>query len=107
MLEPWTMSRTKAEAMETISSAGVPCSAVYDTVELSENPNFEERGIFQTMHHPTRGEFKMPAWPVKMSGNDVPMSAAPLLGEHSGEVLTEWLEMSDEEIALMRDQGTI
>ena len=49
----------------------------------------------------------MPAWPVKMSGNDVPMSAAPLLGEHSAEVLTDWLEMSDEEIALMRDEGTI
>ena len=52
-------------------------------MELYQNPDFEERGIFQTMHHPTRGEFKMPAWPVKMSGNDVPMSAALLLGEHS------------------------
>ena len=106
-LVSWTSVRTKAEAMEEIGSAGVPCGAVYDTMELYQNPDFEERGIFQTMHHPTRGEFKMPAWPVKMSGNDVPMSAAPLLGEHSAEVLTDWLEMSDEEIALMRDEGTI
>ena len=36
------MSRTKAEAMET-GDAGVPCSAVYDTVELSENQDFEQR----------------------------------------------------------------
>ncbi|MDP7392352.1 MAG: CoA transferase [Alphaproteobacteria bacterium] len=89
MLEPWTMSRTKAEAMETISSAGVPCSAVYDTVELSENPNFEERGIFQWIDHPTCGKVKMPAWPVRMSGNDVKVEPAPLLGEHNVAVLSD------------------
>ena len=41
------MSRTKAEAMETIGDAVVPFSAVYDTVELSENQDLEQRGIFQ------------------------------------------------------------
>ena len=107
MLEPWTMSRTKAEAMETIGSAGVPCSAVYDTVELSENPDFEERGIFQWIDHPTRGKVKMPAWPVRMSGNDVKVEPAPLLGEHNEAVLSDWLGLSDEEIADLKTDGAV
>ena len=48
------MSRTKAEAMETIGDAVVPCSAVYDSVELSEYQDFELLGILQWIEHPTR-----------------------------------------------------
>ena len=93
------MSRTKAEAMETIGDAGVPCSAVYDTIELSENPDFEERGIFQWIEHPTRGRVKMPAWPVRMSENYVRVETASLLGEHNEAVLSDWLGLSVDEIA--------
>ncbi|MBT5496309.1 MAG: formyl-CoA transferase [Alphaproteobacteria bacterium] len=107
LLEPWTMERTKAEAMETIGGGGVPCGAIYDTLELSENQDFEDRGIFQWIDHPTRGKVKMPAWPVRMSGNDVKVEPAPLLGEHNEVILSEWLGMSEEEIAVLKAEGTV
>ena len=101
------MSRTKAEAMETIGDAGVPCGAVYDTVELSENQDFEQRGIFQWIEHPTRGKVKMPAWPVRMSENDVRVEPAPLLGEHNEAVLGDWLGLSEDEIAELKRDGVL
>jgi formyl-CoA transferase len=107
MLEPWTMERTKAEAMETIGGGGVPCGAVYDTLELSENQDFEDRGIFQWIDHPTRGKVKIPAWPVRMSGNDVKVEPAPLLGEHNEVILSDWLGMSEEEIATLKAEGAV
>ena len=107
MLEPWTMERTKAEAMETIGGGGVPCGAVYDTLELSKNQDFEDRGIFQWIDHPTRGKVKMPAWPVRMSGNDVKVEPAPLLGEHNEVILSDWLGMSEEEIATLKAEGAV
>lgn len=107
LLEPWTLERTKTEAMDIIGGAGVPCGAIYDSLELSENPDFEKRGIFQWIDHPTRGKVKMPAWPVKMSGNDIKVEPAPLLGEHNEEILSDWLGMSPDEIAQLKAEGAV
>lgn len=107
MVVPWTKSRTKQEAMQAIGAAGIPCGAVYDTMELFNQPNFEERGIFQHIDHPTRGDFKMASWPVKMSGNSVKVQPAPLLGHDNEQVLTEWLGMSAGDVKKLKEDGTI
>ncbi len=54
--------------MNAVGSAGIPAGAVLDTMELQNDPTFEQRGIMQTIHHPTHGDFKMPAWPVRIDG---------------------------------------
>jgi crotonobetainyl-CoA:carnitine CoA-transferase CaiB-like acyl-CoA transferase len=41
----------------------------------------------------------MPGWPVKMSESSVEVTAAPLLGEQTADVLAEWLGMDDAQIA--------
>lgn len=104
---PWTRQRTKREAMEAIGAAGIPCGAVYDTMEIHNEPHFTERDIFQEIDHPTRGDFKMAGWPVKMSGSNVPVESAPLLGEHNEDVLTEWLGLSPEEVKRLQDDGAL
>ena len=49
----------------------------------------------------------MPAWPVRMSGNDVKVEPAPLLGEHNKTVLSDCLGLSDEEIADLKTEGAM
>ena len=49
----------------------------------------------------------MPAWPVRMSGNDVKVELAPLFGEHNKAVLSDWLGLSDEEIADLKTEGAM
>ena len=51
-----------------IGEAGVPSCAVYDTLELMNDPSLAERGIMQNVDHPTTGQYKMPARPVRFDG---------------------------------------
>ena len=94
----WCAQRTKVEAMEMLQNAGVPAGAVFDTQELMEDPHLRKRGMFAEVEHPTRGKFAIPGWPVKMSDSRVPVKTAPLLGQHTEEVLSEWLGMGAAEI---------
>ena len=94
----WCAQRTKVEAMETLQNAGVPAGAVFDTQELINDPHLRQRGMFEEIQHPTRGKFHIPGWPVKMSDSRVPVRTAPLLGQHTAELLSEWLGMGEAEI---------
>ena len=91
MISAWTRQHDKREAMRILGDAGVPAGAVFDTMELTDDPDFERRGIMQTMQHPVAGAFKMPGWPVRCDGGTPKVEPAPLLGQHTNEVLGEWL----------------
>ncbi|MCC7371221.1 MAG: CoA transferase [Chloroflexi bacterium] len=91
LIVAWTTQRDKVEVMETLGRAGVPAGAVFDTHELINDPFLQQRGMFTTVEHPVRGEVTMPGWPVKMSDSEVPVVTSPLLGQHTDEVLGEWL----------------
>jgi formyl-CoA transferase len=98
MISAWTRQHDKREAMRLLGDAGVPAGAVFDTMELTEEADFERRGIMQTMHHPTAGPFKMPGWPVRFGGETPRVEPAPLLGQHTNEVLSDWLGFDDAKI---------
>jgi len=103
----WTRQHSKEECMRIIGEAGVPAGAVFDTVELMNEPTFDERGIMQTIQHPTTGKVKMPAWPVRFDGVTARVKPSPLLGQHSAEVLGSWLGMGGREIDALRQEGII
>jgi crotonobetainyl-CoA:carnitine CoA-transferase CaiB-like acyl-CoA transferase len=86
LLNAWTWRHDKYEAMRLIGNAGVPAGAVFDTGDLLAEPSFVERGIIQIMRHP-RGELRMPTFPVRFDGAAPPVEPAPLLGEHTDQVL--------------------
>jgi formyl-CoA transferase len=98
MISAWTRQHDKREAMRVLGSAGVPAGAIFDTMELTEEADFERRGIMQTMEHPTAGAFKMPGWPVRFGGRTPKVEPAPLLGQHTKEVLSEWLGLDAKQI---------
>src|SRR5262252_2725388 len=102
----WTRQHTKEEAMALISGAGVPAGAVFDSMELTNEPSFYERGILQTMQH---GDWKMPmtTWPVRFDGAVAPLKPAPLLGEHTTEALGEWLGLSVADVEALHKDGVV
>jgi formyl-CoA transferase len=107
IISEWTRARDKREVMELIGGAGVPAGAVFDNDDLHNDPFLRERGMFVTVEHPGHGEFTMPGWPVKMSGSQVPLKAAPLLGQHNEEVLGDLLGYSPEQVAALREEQVI
>jgi formyl-CoA transferase len=107
LIAAWTREHSKEEVMTVIGAAGVPAGAVFDTMELMNDPSLAERGIMQTIQHPTTGAVKMPAWPVRFDGTPPRVKPSPLLGEHSAEVLSGWLGMSPQEIEALRQEGIV
>jgi crotonobetainyl-CoA:carnitine CoA-transferase CaiB-like acyl-CoA transferase len=107
LIATWTRQHTKEEAMKIIGEAGVPAGAVFDTLELMNDPSLAERGIMQTIQHPTTGAVKMPAWPVRFDGTPPRVKPSPLLGQHSAEVLGSWLGLGAAEVDALKQEGII
>ena len=106
-ISAWTRQRTKQEAMRELNEAGVPASAVFDTRDIYNDPHLQERGFIQTVEHESLGPIPLLGWPARLSASEVPIEAAPLLGRHTSEVLTEDLDLSSSEIERMEAEGTI
>ena len=107
MISAWTRQHDKREAMRILGAAGVPAGAVFDTMELTDDADFERRGIMQTMQHPAAGAFKMPGWPVRFNGATPKVEPSPLLGQHTKDVLADWLGLDDGQIAALGKDNII
>jgi crotonobetainyl-CoA:carnitine CoA-transferase CaiB-like acyl-CoA transferase len=88
--------------------AGVPMGAVNTLDAVIAHPQVAARGALVASEHPVAGTVTMTAPPVRMS--DTPgsvRSPAPLLGQHTEEVLRQRLALSDNEIARLRADRVI
>ena len=103
----WTMQHGKDFVMQTIAEAGVPCGAVYNTLELMHDEDLLARGMMTKVEHPQRGEVTVAGWPLKMSDSHVPVRTSPLHGADNEAVYREWLGCSADEVAEMRKQSVI
>jgi len=92
--------------MRIIGAAGVPAGAVHDTLELQNDPSFEQRGIMQVMHHPD-GDWKCESWPVRFDGRPPELKPSPKLGQHTEEVFASWLGLSQGEIDRLRGEKVL
>jgi formyl-CoA transferase len=107
MVSDWTRRHDKHTAMHLLGAAGIPAGAVLDTRELAQDETFTRRGILQTVEHSEGGEFSMPTWPVRHDGRTAAVRPAPALGQHTGEVLENWLDLSARDIAALEQDNII
>jgi formyl-CoA transferase len=103
----WTRARTKHEVMECLGEAGVPCSANIDTQDLFTDPHLLARDFVKSIDHPQHGEVPLLGFAPRMSESAVPIERAPLLGEHTDEVLAQDLGMAAGELRTLREAGTL
>jgi formyl-CoA transferase len=103
----WTRQRTKYEAMESLGGTGVPCGAVLDTLDIFEDKHLEARDTIVEVDHPTRGKWKFIAPPFRLSNSHVDLKPAPLLGQHTTEVLQQELGLDQATVASLADEKAI
>ena len=104
---PWCLERTKREIWQAAQEAGVLSAPINAASDLASDAEFRRRGAFAEIEHPAAGRLLYPGRPFIM--HESPWSArrpAPLLGQHTDEVLRA-LGYSVQEIALLRVQGAV
>lgn len=90
----WSYDKSKYEAYLLAQDAHVPAAFVADMSDLVESPQYVAREYFVEIDHPEAGAQLYPGFPARLTGADWEYSAAPLLGGHTKEVLSELTELS-------------
>ena len=110
MLKPWTGARTLDEIGEIFDAHDVCWGPYQSFIELVEqdprcstlNPMFEE------LEQPGIGTYLMPGSPLEFGGVErLPVRRAPLLGEHTEEILADVIGLSPTEIGRLHDEGVV
>ena len=107
IVEGWTLTRTKFEAMDAFNSHGIPCGPILSMEELADEPSLRETGTVVEVDHPERGKYLTVGNPIKLSDSQVEVERSPLLGEHTDEILEEVLDFSAEEIEAVWKSGAL
>ena len=96
-LTPYFKRETTAHWCGKLEAAGVPAGPVMNHVEALSDPHSVARDMVQEVEHPAAGRSKTLGIPVKLSRTPGAVRRpAPMLGEHTGEVIAEWLGTGDE-----------
>ncbi|MGR3913045.1 MAG: formyl-CoA transferase [Gammaproteobacteria bacterium] len=106
-IETWTQTKTKFEVMALCNPRNIPAGPILSMKELAEEPSLRASGTIVEVAHPQRGAYLSVGCPIKLSDSAVEVTRAPLLGEHSEEILREVLGYSQQEVAEMRKSGAV
>jgi crotonobetainyl-CoA:carnitine CoA-transferase CaiB-like acyl-CoA transferase len=102
-----TRSRSSAEWIAEFEAAGVPAGPINKIGEMLADPQVKAREMVVEVDHPRAGRMKTLGTPVKFSATPGAVSrAAPLLGEHTREIL-DGLGYSPAEIEKLRGEGAV
>jgi formyl-CoA transferase/CoA:oxalate CoA-transferase len=102
------LSRTYEEWEQRLLPAGIPMGAINTIDQVVAHPQVAARGAIVECEHPVAGTVRTVGPPVRMSGTPGRIQRpAPLLGEHTDEVLRTRLGMDDAELARLRASGII
>jgi crotonobetainyl-CoA:carnitine CoA-transferase CaiB-like acyl-CoA transferase len=101
-------TRTRAQWIEALTAAGVPCGSVRNLAEVFADPQVAAREMIATLEHAAAGPLKLLGTPLKLS--DTPgaiRTPPPLLGEHTEAVLANDLGFTRDEVAALRAKGVV
>jgi formyl-CoA transferase len=106
-LESTMSARPRSHWLVLLDANDIPCGPINDYAQVFADPQVIARDMVVETEHPTLGLLKTLGSPIKMSATPPRVGCrAPLLGEHTNEVLAE-AGFSDDEIAALRASGVI
>lgn len=96
-------------ALDALGRARIPSVPVLEPEEVVEHPHLAARGAFPEVPHPVAGGARVTATPFQLDGRPVvPAGPVPYrIGEHTREVLTEWLGFAPERVQTLIDTGVV
>ncbi|KAK0334485.1 hypothetical protein LTR91_007225 [Friedmanniomyces endolithicus] len=108
LIEGVTGTKTTQEWLDIFEGSGMPYAAINDVKSTLEHENTRARGMITEVDHPSCGPVKLLSPPVKFSESKPSIrTAPPTLGQHTQEVLSEMLGMSDSDIEALKKDGVV
>lgn len=107
LIEEWSSTLPKWEALEQLNAHNIPCGPILSTKEIVEDESLVANEMVVRVDHPQRGTFTTVGSPLKLSDSPVDVVSSPLLGEHNAEVYVGELGLNDEELLLLKTNGVI
>ena len=106
-IEAITARQPRTHWLSLFEAHDIPCGPINDYAQVFADAQVRAREMVVEVEHPRLGRVRSLGSPIKMSATPAnPARRAPLLGEHTNEILTE-MGMSEEEIARLRASGAI
>jgi len=110
-ISEFTSTRSLAEVMDVMVAAEVPAGPIYSAAEMAEDPHFQARDMLLDMPVDVEGEPAKVLFPGVVPKLGLQPGRVrwlgPELGEHTADVLAELLELSNAEIAALRDKKVV
>jgi crotonobetainyl-CoA:carnitine CoA-transferase CaiB-like acyl-CoA transferase len=108
LLEEVFRTSSAAEWIVRLRAAGIPASLVRNFEEVALHPQSEVRRMFPEMDHPTAGRHRVTGTPVQLSETPgAPGEPAPLLGQHTHDVLKELLGLDSAAFDSLAESGIV
>ncbi|MCL5962544.1 MAG: CoA transferase [Chloroflexi bacterium] len=107
LLQPFLMQRTREQIFHWAQELRLPFSLVLSPDDLLNDPQHRARGFFATTHHPLIGDLLQLGAPFKMQETPWRTDRAPLLGEHTEEILCQRLGLAQWEIWQLKSESVL
>ncbi len=101
------LTKGNDEWLAILDEFDIPNSPVNDMEEVFTDPQVIARGMIDTYKHPTLGDIRYPPSPIKFSDWERPNESAPMLGQHTIEVLTTRLGLEEAEVRDLAEAGVV
>jgi crotonobetainyl-CoA:carnitine CoA-transferase CaiB-like acyl-CoA transferase len=107
-LGAWFAGQDRDAAVALLLDSGVPAASVWNQMLQDELPQLADRGFHQPVNHPLAGPVLYPGIGIRSPQLDLAYRApAPLIGEHTAQVLGEVLGLDDDTLAKLANDGVI
>jgi formyl-CoA transferase len=107
VIEQWTMTKTKFEAMEILNKYDIPCGPILSMMEIAADKALRETGTIVEVDHPERGCYLTVGNPIKLSDSATEVRRSPLLGEHNEDILRNVLGFNDDAVLEAFESGAL
>ena len=103
----WFAERTASEITAALSGTSVLFERYRTFAEAAQSPSVTANALFAPLHQPRLGDYLAPGHPAAFDGVHPMNAAAPALGEHTVEVLTDMLGLTPSDISDLTAAATI